>query len=609
MRISDIFKFLLPEKADKTAVKNLTDNFESLDSILGKTPETINGIPVTEGTRDIKVDEVPLADNLTSDKTQYSEGSFVERTTGGTAPIEDGEATMLSIVGNSVHTGYVPEILTVTVSPVEREEGEMPITADFDADVFKSVVTTSGTTIFIYTSGEWNLTPETYGLTIVGDPVNGDSITIVYVVEERGTISVATPTSFNSTGWNLYDNSVGYAKVVKYSDDYGFGIDGNYSSIAFSETPDGAQTPIFVVDDAFIVPGNGYVHVTGGDSTTCIYATWSDWIGYHPETVPYADDAIDLTSVMAYFSAGLCKVGDVHDEINLMFQTAVSRIQRLTYSKATIEALEEAGRAYEADENYIYAVRTTPVTYDISVDGMYEVNDHGIEFFDGTIIAPFVTMLYGNNLKNKLEVDVVTKSQDIVNNLSSTATNKALSANMGNFIGQIMSGITTYVTGNTNNSGKTINSGDYFIANGTTYKATASIPVNAAWAGSVSAVSNDLINGLNSNLTHVYLGQIQNSAVSAGSLSLYKLLNFYALELSSLTLATSLNAGASVIIGNIPSEHRPSVQQNGYGIGVSGGNVHMIRTTVNTNGDVQVTNLGTTGSRLYSDGQLIYLKH
>ena len=40
-------------------------------------------------------------------------------------------------------------------------------------------------------------------------------------------------------------------------------------------------------------------------------------------------------------------------------------------------------------------------------------------------------MIYGNNLKNKLERDVVTKSADIVNGFTSTATDKALSAAAG----------------------------------------------------------------------------------------------------------------------------------------------------------------------------------
>lgn len=58
------------------------------------------------------------------------------------------------------------------------------------------------------------------------------------------------------------------------------------------------------------------------------------------------------------------------------------------------------------------------------------------------------------------------------------------------------------ITGTTNNTGHTINSGEYFIANGGKYKATASIPVDQTWSDKSSAVSdNDLINALNSKIT------------------------------------------------------------------------------------------------------------
>lgn len=59
------------------------------------------------------------------------------------------------------------------------------------------------------------------------------------------------------------------------------------------------------------------------------------------------------------------------------------------------------------------------------------------------------------------------------------------------------------ISGTTNNCGHTINSGEFFIANGGKYKATASIPVNEAWSGSAQPVSdNDLINALNNSLTN-----------------------------------------------------------------------------------------------------------
>jgi hypothetical protein len=58
------------------------------------------------------------------------------------------------------------------------------------------------------------------------------------------------------------------------------------------------------------------------------------------------------------------------------------------------------------------------------------------------------------------------------------------------------------VTGANNNTGHTINSGEYFIANGAKYKANAAIPNGEPWASSADQVSdNDLINALNSNIT------------------------------------------------------------------------------------------------------------
>ena len=54
-----------------------------------------------------------------------------------------------------------------------------------------------------------------------------------------------------------------------------------------------------------------------------------------------------------------------------------------------------------------------------------------MEIFDGTDVAATIVTLYGENLVDKLRTDVVTKSQDIVDGFTSTATDKALSANAG----------------------------------------------------------------------------------------------------------------------------------------------------------------------------------
>lgn len=434
MTLTDIFNFFKPGKTDSAQVAKLSDNWERLDGLLAATPETVNGVAVTGGTRNIQVDEVPLADNLTSDKTQYSQGYFIERTSGGSAPIEDGSGTLVSIMGNQTHTGVVNESITLTVTPAEREEGVDPITATIDNDTFKSQVTTSGTTSFFYSSG-WNLDPATYGITVTGTPINGDAMSVVYVVGNRGTIHTATPSSFVSTGWNLYNNTDGYAKVVDYSELYGYAIDGSYTLLEFATTINGARSTITVVDGNFAVTADGYVFVTGGDATTCIYPTWSDWQGGYSGTFQaYTASTIDISSVMVNFGAGLCRIGSVYDEINFNLQTAISRIQRLAYTEENLAAVIESGVDYDADTSYIYAVRQTPVEYSFDISGIYTVSDHGIEYFNGTSVACEVIALYGNNLKNKLEVDVLTKSQDVLSDFSqitSSDTDKALSAAAG----------------------------------------------------------------------------------------------------------------------------------------------------------------------------------
>ena len=73
----------------------------------------------------------------------------------------------------------------------------------------------------------------------------------------------------------------------------------------------------------------------------------------------------------------------------------------------------------------------------------------------------------------------------------------ALSAKAGADLKGAITKILPVITGNTNNSGYTINSGEYFEVNGTLYKASASIPQNSAWSGSATAQSDTAINDLN----------------------------------------------------------------------------------------------------------------
>ncbi len=371
-------------------------------------PESVNGEKPDPVTGDIIISKVPMADNLEDNNAQQSVGEYAIRTTGGNASLSDGPAWLVRIHGRMRHTGYVPESLVMTVIPEERGEGEYPITAELDEDTFKAYVSVSGTTTLTYTT-DWSADPALYGVTVTGEPVSGDEIKIVYVKEVRGTIEVSNPTAFASTGWNLYKHADGRARVVKYSDDQGFLVGGNYTALKYSETIDGEKTDITVTGGAFTIPKDGYVWVTGGDGTTTyILMTWSDWTsGYEGDWKAYSESEISLSTLMStYFPNGLMQVGATADLIDLSMKKTVSNIERMAYNATNLNNAKQSGRPYEYDENYIYLVRETPVENTITTEGKHTACDHGLEIIKGTGVPVMVETLYGKNLKEMLTHDL-----------------------------------------------------------------------------------------------------------------------------------------------------------------------------------------------------------
>ena len=498
--LTPFFNLFKPAKTDPQAISKINEDLDIIDTEMHKPPLTVNGIAPDSATRDLYLETVPLADNLASEIAQLNTGTFIERMSGGEASIEDGYASLVSIKGNMVHVGFIPESINMTVTAatrtappaitatldaetfeayVENEPGTYTIeyttewdtspalygitvtntpingdsitvtwdgetepvltvnaatrtappaiTATINRATFVSYVASSQTVVLTYTSG-WSADPALYGITVTNTPISGDVITVVYVKEDRGTITVANPTAFSSTGWNLYDNDAGYARVVDYSDTYGYYLGGTYSIVEFSETLTGTKSALTVSSGYFSVPSDGFVWITGGDETTYIYATWSDWVdGYEGDFETYTVDTIDLSEVMLNFPYGLMAVGNVRDEINLNAMTAINRIQRLAYTAENLATVEASGQAYTYDTNYIYAVLATPTTTSIELDGSYTVDGHGIEFFSGTTVAVAVETLYGENLKDKLRTDVLTISEQTL----TTAQKNQVAANLG----------------------------------------------------------------------------------------------------------------------------------------------------------------------------------
>jgi hypothetical protein len=419
------FNLVKPASTDVYNINDFNGNMDIIDAEMAKPPLTVNGVAPDSTTRNLTLTEVPLAGNLSSDIAQIVTGEFIQRTSGGDSPIGDGDAFIISIKGNSVHTGLVIEVLDMDVQAVERET---PITATLNEETFKSYVSDTATITLTFLTS-WSADPTLYGVTVTGTPVNGDTIVITYVKGNRGTITPASPSAFNATGWNLFNPTAGYAKVCKYSTTYGYRIGGSYNLVYFAETISGAQSAVTLEDGLFNIPSDGYVFVTGSDDTTYIYPTWTDWTsGYSGDFEAYTLETISLSEVMLNFPYGLCSVGIYHDEININAQTAIQRIERVAYTSGNLETVIAMGVPYECDTNYIYYVLETPnVTGDIGVNGEYTVSDHGIEYFSGTTVPVIAETLYGENLKDKLRTDVLTISEQTL----TTAQKDQVWSNLG----------------------------------------------------------------------------------------------------------------------------------------------------------------------------------
>ena len=393
-----------------------TGGSQTIKEALDERVRTVNGTgPDEDG--NVQVDHALTADNLTSTSSQTSVGEWTRRTSGGEASISSGPAWLSTVRGNRSHVGYVPESISMTVTTAPREPGEDPITATLDHDTFVEAASGSGTYNFVYTTS-WSVDPDSYGITVNGTPVSGDQITVAYTAEDRGTIIQSDPQSMVSTGWNLAKETSDYtgfthlAIALKYAATATFKIIGTYTGLKFSSTLTGDKTTVTPSDGLFTISANGYLWVAGGDTSTAIYMTWEDWILDGPTTADeYSETVIDLSDVMdECFPNGLLRAGDVRDEINFNTGKAVSNIERLAYSAENLAAAVASGRTYEYDTDYIYLERAAAVSTDIELSGEYTVNDHGIEYFTDTSVSVYAITIYGNNLKNKLERDVLTIS-------------------------------------------------------------------------------------------------------------------------------------------------------------------------------------------------------
>ena len=425
---------------------------DMLDDLADGRVKTVNG-EEADAEGNVQLDVVPYADDLRTEDSVQIDAPFVVRTAGGAASIKTGDAQIRKLKGNSVHTGYVAEILEMDTELMEGSQ----ITVALDPDVFRAYVQTSAVIAMIY-STDWKIGAETvdpadYGITVTGTPEAGDMITVTYVPEERGTITPADPEELHSTGWNLFDYSNGYARVAAYGGLYKVG--GSYSTIRFATDPAGTSSPVVVDENGlFAVEEDGYILITGGNNTnTYIICCWSDWeSGPTGAFEEYDESVIDLSTIMQSLPNGLCSVGAVYDEINFTTKQIIPRVKRITYSEAARAEAEASGLSYDFDEDYIYIEMTAQeiaaATSSFSLENQYAADEHGIEFFTGTLVAVGTEIAYGSSLKDKLRRDVLTISQQSLNSTQqkqARANIRAAAADDVTAINNKLNGLLKYV--------------------------------------------------------------------------------------------------------------------------------------------------------------------
>lgn len=471
MEKTTYFDLNVPAESDSAAVGKMSENFPIIDEEMHKPPLTVNQIEPDPETRNLQITTVPLADNLTSDSAQIATGTFIIRTSGGEASLTDGPSMITSIIGHMVKNGYVAESADMVITPAAREEEQDTITATINKSAFlQAVSSNSGTMLFSF-STSWDTDPASYGITVDGTPIAGDEITVTYNKGNRGTIATANPSAFVSTGWNLYNHTAGYARVCDYSDEYGYMIDGSYTSLAFAETMGGPRTSITPINGYFTVPSNGYVFVDGGNATdTAIWTTWSDWTEQPNGGVfaPYSQTSIDLSGIMVNFPNGLMRVGNIFDEINFNTGKAYSRVQRLEYNQTNLENVISLGLAYDTDTGYIYAAKQTADSFDIAISGAYTVNGHGTEFFNGTSVAVTASSLYGQDLKDKLKRNVLTISQQTLTDSQKQQVRQNIGAASEDTVSDITESLTEPVVIKTYSASITVAASSYLAVSKST---------------------------------------------------------------------------------------------------------------------------------------------
>lgn len=387
-----------------------------------------------------------------------------------------------------------------------------------------------GNTITInYTANNWMLdnnivTLSNYGISITnGAAAINDNIQVIYQAEEIGVIQIANPThllsvgmnQFNKKGSQILSNSGidGNGAVGTVNDHYVIWFkclgghtytiynknEGSIVQAAYSTEPiasystgltilspvstssEGNSVTTTTTKTYYQTTADGYMAIETTDiEDLCCHLTWS---GTEDETyanywefklaIPYEDK--NGNKISTY---GLPQLdNNVFDEIDLENNKYYVRVGRIENTGSNLSNISAQTSNYIYDNNWIYYELSKERIYDLRErEDIYPCADFGTEEFLGSALTLSPTIVYQNNLKDKLRRDVevlANKVNDISGIYGTSAETKYTSVKAVNKVANniyTMLGLAV----NTYNSGLVYSAGDYVVLNNELYKCVTS---------------------------------------------------------------------------------------------------------------------------------------
>ena len=356
--------------------------------------QSVNG-EVPDASGNITLTKVPFANNIYSSDGIRNSGEFVARTAGGDASLASGSATLEKVCGNAV---------------VDEKSGKITIAkpTEFVAIGFNAFDKSTMTIAEYNTFGDDGK--------LAKDDDHSDYV-LCYV---------RTPVS-DSRGWQIYNPS------------------GNVVKVGWcKEIPTASSTVTRLVknaelseesNDVYTFEEDGYlVIVTTHVDSLCAHPRWSGRNNWHldedfSDYELYSESVVKIPTTAVGGAAlptatyGMPGIGDVRDTIDFEEKTYVKKIQRMDYSEENLSYANSQSSTVIHDDTTILYVLKDFVTYQVDVDGSYDICDYGTEMFKGTDVTVYAEMTYISNLRDTLRNDCVTYSD--ASRLSKTDAQKA----------------------------------------------------------------------------------------------------------------------------------------------------------------------------------------